>query len=84
MDEPRPKVQRALQELCEEDELVLSWLVVMEVAGQGDVRYLEHISGGGIEGTDPPVVWQIVGMLEAALQGARDQLYDCTADVDDD
>lgn len=76
-DQPsaREQVHRALTGFLADGDLLINWTVTMEVEGQR-VRYIEHRAGGGIDGTDAPYIWTIIGLLEAALASAHDQLAD--------
>lgn len=86
MNDPHTATHQALQGFVDDGELVVAWHVTVEVAGPDDQRYLAHRAGGGLDGTDPPTVWNVVGMLDAARSTARDQLWTCPEEdeVDDD
>lgn len=71
----REAVHKALTGFLADGDLLLNWTVTMEVEGQ-QVRYLEHRAGGGIDGTDAPYIWTVIGLLEAALASAHDQMAD--------
>lgn len=77
------KVHEAIGALLEDDEFAMSWCLTIDVAGPDNTRYLAHRAGGGADGTDGPMVWTALGMLESSVQVARDQLRDCTADTID-
>lgn len=66
------------------DEVVVGWVMVVEVAGPNGVRYLAHRAGGGHDGLEPPTAWTVLGMLESGVDSARDQLREMTVDVHDD
>jgi len=74
--------QRAVHEavglFLGENEIAVCWTITIEVAGQDDVRYLAHRAGGGVDGTDAPMCWTALGMLEASRDLALEQLRDST------
>lgn len=76
-------VHDALKLYLDDDEIAVSWLLTIDVAGTDNVRYLAHRSGGGADGTEQPTVWTAVGMLKAGVLNAEDQLLDMTRDFDD-
>jgi hypothetical protein len=71
-------VHDALNGYLDEGEIVLSWVLVMDVAGGEHQRYLSHRSGGGHDGTDQP--------MPSACQTklAEMQLRHMTCELDDD
>ncbi len=75
-------VSEAVQQGFEDGELVVSWALVAEVLTTDGRRYLAH-RAGDLSG-DGPMIWSALGMLEAGVQVARDQLRDCTAPPDDE
>jgi hypothetical protein len=77
-------VHDALSGYLEDGEIVLSWTVVMDVAGGEHQRYLSHRSGGGHDGTDQPMAWIALGMLRASMKLAEMQLRDMTYALEDD
>ena len=81
---PESVVHDALRAMLDEDELAISWVLTIDVAGPDGTRYLAHRAGGGADGTDKPMVWTALGMLEASVELAREQLLDATVDSDDD
>ncbi len=82
MSDTHTEVHRALQGFVDEGELVVAWHVTVEVLAPDDARYLAHRAGGGMDGTDPPTIWNVVGMLDSSLNTARQQLR--TDDVEED
>lgn len=78
------KVHEAISEWLDEGEIAVAWTLTIDVAGADDTRYLAHRFGGGVDGTDMPMVWAVMGMLRAATQVADDQLADCTRPVDEE
>lgn len=78
------RVHEAIGLLLDEGEIAINWTLTIDVAGQGDIRYLAHRAGGGHDGTDAPMAWAALGMLEASAGLAREQLLCCTVDDDDD
>jgi hypothetical protein len=83
-DEAAEAVHRALSDSLDEGEIAISWVVTIDVAGPEDIRYLAHRAGGGADGTDAPMTWQALGMLEASAQLASDQVRECTVRAEDD
>jgi len=77
-------VHGALAAYLDENEIAVSWVVVIDVAGQGDIRYLAHRAGGGAGGTDSPTAWAALGMLTCAQALAQEQLTSSTYDPDDE
>lgn len=77
-------VHEAIGGLVPDGEIVVAWTLQLDVAGPEDTRYLAHRAGGGIDGTDKPLVWQALGMIASALAVAEDQLRDNTADTEDE
>lgn len=77
-------VHEALAGYLDEGELAVGWCLTIDVAGQDDVRYLAHRAGGGFDGTDSPMMWTALGMLQASVDVARRQLADCTSSTDDE
>jgi hypothetical protein len=83
-DEAAKAVHQALTDSLDEGEIAISWVVTIDVAGPKDVRYLAHRAGGGADGTDAPMTWQALGMLEASAQLAADQVRECTISADEE
>lgn len=83
-DETASAVHEALGGYLDEGEIAISWCLTIDVAGADGKRYLAHRAGGGADGTEGPMVWAALGMLQASVQVAEDQLRDCTSDDDDD
>jgi hypothetical protein len=71
--DPRTDVQEALGGFLKEGEIITGWCVVAEVADQNG-RRLIHRAGGGAEGTEPPMIWTAIGMLQTGQRMAEDQL----------
>lgn len=74
-------ISEAVQSGFDEGELIVSWALVAEVLTSDGRRYLAH-RAGDVSGNGP-MVWSALGMLEAGVQVARDQLRDCTAPSDE-
>ncbi len=74
----------AIQASLDADEIAISWVLVVDVAGPDDTRYLGHRAGGGHDGQSMPMSWQALGMMEAAVLLASDQVRAATVDRDDD
>ena len=83
-DSPERAVHDALGGMLDEGEIVMRWMLVIDVIGPDNTRYLSHRAGGGHDGTDKPAAWEAVGMLQASLDIARDQIREMTMDVDED
>jgi len=83
-DAPRQRVHEAISGLLEEGEIAVAWTLTIDVAGPDEDRYLEHCSGGGHDGSEPPMVWAALGMLRASVGFAEEQLLDMTQDTEVD
>lgn len=73
-EEAQQAVHRVIGELLDEGELAISWCLTIDVAGPDNVRYLAHRAGGGHDGTDRPMAWTALGMLQASVGCAEVQL----------
>jgi len=82
--EAHAAVHEAIGGLLDDGEIPIAWCLVVDVVGPDDVRYLAHRSGGGIDGSDAPMIWTALGMLRASLGVAEDQLSACSCDPPDD
>lgn len=80
MTEPdaQRRVHDAIGDLLDDGEIAIAWTLTIDVAGQDQRRYLAHRAGGGVDGSDAPMVWTALGMLRASVQVAEDQLRGCT------
>jgi hypothetical protein len=74
-------VHDALNGYLDEGEIVLSWVLVMDVAGGEHQRYLSHRSGGGHDGTDQPMA---SARDAQSMKLAEMQLRHMTCELDDD
>jgi hypothetical protein len=83
-DEAARRVHEALNEYLGEGEIAVQWCLTIDIAGPNESRYLAHRAGGGIDGTDAPMAWTALGMLQASADVAADQLRDSASDPDDD
>lgn len=82
--DPRPAVHEALHSFLKQDEILVGWTVILEVANvTSQVRYLAHRSGGGANGTDDVMVWTEIGMLESVLANRRRDVVNWTTPTDD-
>ena len=81
-DAARKQVQEALALLLGDDEIIVSWVVSIDVIGPNDRRYLAHRAGGGADGSSTPMMWHAIGMYRAALLSVEDQLRELTFDPD--
>lgn len=78
-------VHQAIQEhLLDEGEIAINWVLTIDVAGPDDTRYLAHRSGGGVDGEDGPMCWTALGMLQASVLLAEDQLREQTVSSDEE
>ena len=77
-------VHEALAGMLDDGEIAVGWCLTIDVIGPNDVRYLAHRAGGGADGTENPTAWAALGMLQASVDVARDQIRDCTIESDDD
>lgn len=73
----------AIQASLDSDEIAISWVLVVDVAGPDETRYLGHRAGGGHDGESMPMSWQALGMMQAAALLASDQVRSHTVDRDD-
>lgn len=78
------EVHEALGGFTDEDELIVSWVVVIETAAANGDRYLMHRAGGGFDGEDAPMAWAALGMLRAGARLAEDQVAALTRPIDDE
>lgn len=83
-DEARRRVHEAIGGLLDDGEIAISWCLTIDVAGPDDVRYLAHRAGGGHDGTDNPMAWVALGMLQASVVVAEAQVFEMTGPFDDD
>jgi hypothetical protein len=77
-EQAQRSVHEGLAGFLDEGEIAISWLLVIDVAGQDGKRYLAHRAGGGIDGQEQPTIWGAAGMLTCALDEARGQMSDAT------
>lgn len=77
-------VHEALKEYLDEGEIPICWTLTIDIAGPEGTRYLAHRAGGGLDGTDTPMIWTAVGLLKAGLRVAENQLDDITYTPDED
>lgn len=84
IDRARQEVHEAIGHYLEDDEIAVSWVVTVDVAGADGSRYLAHRAGGGADGQDHPMAWTALGMLTASADLARQQLIGDTRDADDE
>ena len=75
-------VHEALAGMLDDGEIAVGWCLTIDVIGPNDVRYLAHRAGGGADGTENPTAWAALGMLQASVDVARDQIRDCTCEAD--
>ncbi len=80
--EAQQAAHEAISGLLKEGEIAVGWTLTVDVAGQDNVRYLAHRAGGGVDGSQRPMTWTAMGMLQASLDAARDQLRESTTDAD--
>lgn len=83
-ERPRHQVMHeAIGAMLGEGEIAISWVLTIDVAGADGTRYLAHRAGGGHDGSDSPMAWTALGMLETAAGTARAQLHDMTSELED-
>lgn len=80
----REALNSAIKEFLSEYEISISSVLVVDVANLNGKRYVAARYGGGADGNEIPMIWTAVGLLEAALLGAKDQLVKYTTDVPED
>lgn len=77
-------VHEAIGGYLDEGEIAIAWTLTIDVAGPDDTRYIAHRAGGGIDGTNAPMVWTALGMLQASVGVAERQLAGYTYGLEDD
>lgn len=65
-----------------EGQVVTKWMVVVEISDPAGHRWLAH-RGGTFDGLRPQA-WDALGMLEASVEIAREQLRDMMRDPYED
>lgn len=83
-DTPQMLVHEALKGYLAEGEIAVAWTLTIDIATPDGCRYLAHRAGGGYDGTDAPMAWTALGMLQASRDVASQQLLDSTGDVDEE
>jgi hypothetical protein len=83
-DEARRHVHEAIGAMLDDEEVAMSWVLVIDIAGIDGRRYLAHRAGGGLDGTDSPMAWTALGMLKASARLAEDQVVANTGGVDEE
>jgi hypothetical protein len=78
------EIQQAIQDSLDDGELVINWVLTVDIAGPDDMRYLAHRSGGGVDGTDHPMIWTALGMINAAKLVAESQAISATYGEDEE
>lgn len=79
MTDPNEQVHQAInQAFLDDGEIAINWVVIIDIAGTDDSRYLSHRSGGGHDGNDAPTAWAALGMLRSGVLLAEAQLVDMT------
>ena len=73
-------VHQALGSYLDEGEIAIAWCLTIDVAGQDGTRYVAHLAGGGVDGTESPMAWTALGMLTCSADVARSQLAESTED----
>lgn len=72
-------VQDAIQKaFLREGEIVVGWVLTMEVAEPDGAGYLAHRAGGGVDGGNPPSLWGDLGMTEARAGTVKALLAEST------
>lgn len=80
IEKAQAALHEAIQEHMAEGEVAIHWCVVIDVAGQDGVRYLQHRSGGGHDGIESPTMWDALGMLKGSAAVAESELVSRTVD----
>lgn len=80
--EAKAAVHEAIGGLLDEGEIPVSWVLTIDVVGPGDLRYLAHRSGTGVDGQATPMVWEALGMLKASIITTEQQVIADTFDHD--
>lgn len=83
-DDAHQRLHAAIEDWLGEGEIAIHWVLTIDVAGPEGLRYLAHRSGGGHDGSQQPMCWTAIGMLEASADVAREQLRETTVDSDED
>lgn len=84
---PRQQLNDAIRAQLAEDEIAVGWVLVIDVAGPNNSRYLSHRDGGGVDGYDSPTPWSALGMGQALSAIANDKILAATyneLDLEDD
>jgi hypothetical protein len=82
-EEAQRAVHEAVKDYLGDDEIPVRWVLTIEVA-RPDGNHLAHRAGGGFDGTENPMAWTALGMLQAATRTAEDQVADMTEHYPDD
>lgn len=83
-DEAARAVHDGVGLYLDEDEIAVSWVLTIDVAGPDGRRYLAHRAGGGHDGADAPMAWTALGMLQSSVRLAEDQMAGSTVDREDE
>lgn len=83
-DGAKRRVHAAIQALLDPGEIAVCWTLTIDVVGPDGTRYLAHRAGGGVDGTDLPMQWTVIGMARSTLLTAEQQIIDCTRGTTDD
>lgn len=76
------ELQDAIRGILPEGELVVHWVLAVDVAKPDGSRYLAHRYGGGVDGQARPQAWQALGMLQASVGDVEEQLRESTRDAE--
>ena len=74
----RKDLHDAINAQIANDEMAVSWVVVIDVIGPNNTRYLSHRAGGGADGLEAPPPWTVLGMGQAISGIANDQMLTVT------
>lgn len=72
-EDNREILHDAISRVIPDDELAIHWIVLVEVAGPEDSG-LATYTGGGIDGTEDPSSWTILGALLATAEVMKDRV----------
>lgn len=77
-------LHEAIEATLDPNEIAIQWIISVEVAGENSARYLVTRGGGGHDGSDEPMSWTVLGLLEASAAIVREHIVDLPEDGDDE
>lgn len=85
MSAANQRVHDAIRDFCDDDtDIVVAWVITVEVAKADGGKYLMHRHGGGIDGDERGTAWHVAGMIRAAQLDVEGQLADMSIEIEDD